>query len=216
MLAVLHDALEQLHQLVPGDGVEPACGLVKDEQLRPVRQREGKGELDLHARGELAHTLVFVQVKTAAELPVDGAIPVRVETPRHRSNVRKARAGIIVCAAEGNADALLAGELFLPKVHSVDPNLARVRADKAQHRLERGGLARAVSADEAHNVARFQRKGRVLQRKAFVPLAEASDREQRHRKPSLIEHIVYTQYNTPALRCQGAWRLAPSKARPHH
>ena len=46
---------------------------------------------------------------------------------------------------------------------------------QTQHQLERGGFARAVFPDEAHDAAFGQRKGKVVQRKAGVALGQPRD-----------------------------------------
>jgi hypothetical protein len=54
------DRAEQAHDLLSGFLIELAGGLVREEQLRPARQRAGDGDPLLLAAGELAGALLGV------------------------------------------------------------------------------------------------------------------------------------------------------------
>ena len=65
--------------------------------------------------------------------------------------------------------------------------------DKAQHGLQRGGFASAVSANEAHNIPPFQRKGNLIQGKTRVVLTQFPDRKHGHRLQILCMFIIHNK-----------------------
>ena len=62
---VLGDRLHQdLQELAPGERVQARDRLVEDQQLGPLGQREGQGELGALAAGELPRLLARVQAES--------------------------------------------------------------------------------------------------------------------------------------------------------
>ena len=77
---VLGDRLHQdLQELAAGQRVQARDRLVEDQQLGPLRQPEGQGELGALAAGELAGLLPRVEAEPLDPAPGDRVVPARVE-----------------------------------------------------------------------------------------------------------------------------------------
>ena len=76
----LHQALQEL---APGQRVEAGDRLVEDEQLGPLRERQGEGELGPLAAGQRPGPLPRVEAELPDPLPREFAVPAGVEPGAH-------------------------------------------------------------------------------------------------------------------------------------
>jgi hypothetical protein len=147
-----------VHHVVAGADVDPARGLVEEEQARTSEQGPGDEDPLLLPAGELAD----VPATQAAE-------PQPLEELLGRGHVVPGRPGHCPPADPGHQDRLPDGHREVP-VHRLDlrdvahggPAVARDpthdRLHRAGHRLQHRGLPGAARTDDPHEVAFFDGK----------------------------------------------------------
>jgi len=165
-LAVLaHDRLE----LVGGRRVEAHERLVHDDELRLVQQRRDDGQLLLHAvgvagdrLGEIARQIEGVGVLFDARLAVGlgDAEYVRDEIEIFDAGKKFVQIGVV----RNIGQPALAFDGFFADGEPVHIDFARVEVQDAAAGLDRGGLARAVVADEAVDLAGQDVQGQIVHR----------------------------------------------------
>ena len=161
-------------------GIEAGGRLVEEEQLGRARERERQVEPTALAAGEGAHAPVGV-VREPDALEQLG----RVAGPRVVAGVqldRLARAQVRVrgSALEDDADALAQRPAAAAGIEAEHLGPAAVLRAVALEDLDRGRLARAVRAEQRHDLARLDPEGDSSQRVArAVALAELVDLDAR-------------------------------------
>ena len=180
-LAVLDGGGEDVHQLVAGEHVQAAGRFVQDQQTGVVAQCHGQHELHLHAAGELLDLLAAVQAESPEVAVEDLMPPGAVHAAHDAFDLVDAPGVHEVAGIEDHAELLLDGLLVGDRVQAEDLDLAGVAADHVQDQLDERGLAGAVRADQAHDVAGGQVKGDVFQREAGIVVFGRARDGQRHR-----------------------------------
>ena len=89
-LPVCDGVAENVQKLVAAHRIKTARRLVKDEQARPVRERERQRELDPHTGGQLAHTLRLVERESLHVIPVGGVVPALIKPRRDCRHIAQA------------------------------------------------------------------------------------------------------------------------------
>src|SRR5690606_4617114 len=142
---------------VPGGaarrGVEPGGELVEHGHLRPADECEGDGQALLLTARQLAELLVAVrgEVEEVQELGGVGLLGVE-----RAEDVERLTDGDLVVERgllELDADVLADGPGVRLRVAPEEAHRAAVRAAQAGEALDRGGLARAVGAEDAEDLA---------------------------------------------------------------
>src|SRR5690606_37176921 len=153
------DAAQQLPHLVARLDVEAERGLVQHDYVGVGEQRHGDGELLLHPAGELRDHLIALRDEAQALEELAGAPP---DLARRAAAVtaevdevledRQAPVEVAVPLQHGGdvPDGL---EPLGPGVVTGDADAARAGVHEAACHLYRRGLARAVRAQEAQNLA---------------------------------------------------------------
>ena len=149
-----HHALQQMGRL----GVKPHEGLIHDDELGLVQPRGDNGQLLLHAvgvggngLGQIVRQLEPRRVVPDADLPVGGA---DAEDVGDEIQVLDAAHKVVQVGVVGDVGNLpLAGQRLILDGLTVNGDLPRVELQNAHHRLQRGGLARAVMSDKAVDLA---------------------------------------------------------------
>ena len=150
-------------------GVQPHKGFIHDDQLRLVQPRGDDGQLLLHAvgiggdgLGQILRQLEPRRIVPDACLAVIGA---DAEDIRDEVQVFDAAHKIVQIRVIGDVGQLpLAGQRLRPDGLAVDIDLPRVELQDARHRLQRGGLARAVVSDKAVQLPRLNVQAQVVHR----------------------------------------------------
>ena len=164
------DGQQQFLQPDAGEGVDCAEGLVEQQQRRPVEQAAGDGHPLRHAArqrlgqrvGHLRQTDLFQQRE---HVRIAGArrIGVEADVLRHGEPGQQPR------LLEDDADVAAHAVLRL----ALQRHRAVVLAVEAGHDAQQRALTAAAGADQADDLAGFQRERKVVQ---HAPLAEALGR----------------------------------------
>ena len=109
---------------------------------------------------------------------------VAVEPAGHVAEEPYLLLGIEVDAAQHHADALFNISFLLPEGLAQHRYLPGIRVYQPQKSLQRGGFARSVASDEAHDGSLRHGKAHVLQRKGRIALAQPLDRQCVHSSAS--------------------------------
>ena len=162
---VLGDGLHQaLQELPPGQRVQARDRLVEQQQLGPLGDRQGEGELGSLAAGQRPGPLPRVE----AELPDPAlgqlAVPARVEPLAHAQMAGDGKPGVDrrVLGDEADRAQLRRGA----GAAAEDRDRARGRREQPGRQLQQGGLARAVGPDQPDHPAGRDREGAIGQRPA--------------------------------------------------
>lgn len=180
---LLTERPERVQQLVTRDRVEPGRRLVEDQQLRPVRHGGRQLILDLHALRQLADALALVERKLPDEARVAPVVPPGVKALRDVRQLAQALALIIRRAAGDEADARADLPLVLVHIQPADRDRPRIRMHQMEHGFERGRLARAVAADQAHDRPGLHGERDVFQPEGRILLAKPVKLQDLHRLP---------------------------------
>ena len=150
---LLRKRQEQVEQVVARDWVETGGRLVEDQELCAVAHGQRELVFDLHALGKLARALVLAQAEAFEAAAVHFFVPCGIKPARGVGDLAQALARVIAQAARDEANA--PADLLLVAIHvlSEQRDPAGVGMHQMQQGLERGRLARAVAADEAHDGA---------------------------------------------------------------
>ena len=154
--ALLLQPQENFQQLLAGNGVQPAGGLIQKQQLGMVRKSQRQQEFDLHALAELPQALALIQRKAPQIIPVGGIIPAGIEGGRHAGDLSDPAALIVAGAPRRVADLLLDPLFILGKGQPKVADLPGIGVDQPQDGFESGGFTGAIAADKAHNAACLQ------------------------------------------------------------
>ena len=203
---------EQFQQLVPAHRVKPGGGLIQNEQPGVVAECQRQLVLHLHARRQLAHPLLFIQPEAAQQRPVYFLVPIREKTPGRVGDGLQFLVGKVVRAAADAADLRPPGQRIRRKGLAEQLNAARFGAQMAENGLQRGGLARAVDADEPHDRPGGHGEGDILQREGRIALTHAADLQRIHFFSSstvsprwaakmALANWVYASLDTSAMPC---------------
>ena len=178
------NAPQQLRQLVTGYRVQPAGGLIQDQQPGIVAQGQSDHVLYPHAGRQLIHPLLLVNAEQIQVVTVLLLLPVAVEPAGHVAEEPYLLLGIEVDAAQHHADALFNILFLLPEGLAQHRYLSGVRVYQPQNRLQCGGFARSVASDEAHDGSLRHGKVHVFQRKGRIVLAQPIDLQCVHSSAS--------------------------------
>jgi len=176
-LLLVEDVPQLVQQLAAEDRIEPGGGLVHQDELRPVRQGHGQGEPGPVAPGQAAEPLAERQPELRRQ-PAEGLrAPGGIEAahqPRVRGQGEVAvEAGLVLDEAHAASQGGAVARGIVPE----HPDPPPAGPDQPQQETQRRGLARAVGADQPHDVAPRQTERDVLQREALVALRQALDLE---------------------------------------
>ena len=153
--AGLADGLHhRVEELAPGERVERGDGLVEQQQLGPLGERERERDLRLLAAGELADLLVERQPQALDPLAGDRVVPARVQLAAELERLadREALVQRVLLGDEADPREQLGG-LVLRRA-AEHAHAARARPQQADGELEQRRLAGAVGADERGHRAR--------------------------------------------------------------
>ena len=162
--AVLGDRLHQaLQELPPGQRVQAGERLVEDEQLGPLGQCQGEGELGSLAAGQRPGPLPWVQAELPDPAPRQLVVPAGVEPGAEAEVIGDPHPGVDGGVLGDEADP---GQLRRPGRGTLaeDSDRAASRRQQPGGQAQQGGLARAVGADEPGDVAFGDRQRAVAQR----------------------------------------------------
>ena len=190
-----HHALEQ----VGGLGVQAYEGLIHDDDLRVVEPRGNDGQLLLHAvgiggngLGQVARQLKGIRVGADTSLP---GLGVHAEYVGDEVQIFDAGHVVVQIRIIGDVGHLpLAAQGIGLDGPAVDGDLALVKLQNAHHGFQRGGLAGAVMADEAVDLA-----GGDVQRQIVHGLLLAVGLGQMLN----VQHGVSSSYFSPKLLLWG-------------
>ena len=171
MVLVLNEAQKFVQDLVPHHRVQPGGGLVQDEQLGPVGQGGGKGQLHLHPPGELLDELLFRQAEFVQIGLEQVSVPIFVGRGQNLTHVPGAEAVGEKALVQHQPDVLLGQPLLPDVVIAQQGDLTCVPVDQVQDALDGGGLTRAVLADQPQYGAARESQVDIFQGKVPIGLA---------------------------------------------
>jgi hypothetical protein len=156
--AVFHQLIQDGPEIAPRDRIDAVGRLIQEQDFRAVQQRAHQAELLLHAAGK------FAGLAAAEGLHAGHAQQVRQDPPalggRDAEQVGIERHvfvdGEIDVEAEALghvADGVFDGLGILGHVMARDPGLALARIEQTAQHPQRGGLARAIGADQSEDLA---------------------------------------------------------------
>ena len=146
-------------------------------------------EFHLHPLGQLDRLLAFLQSEQRHVSAAGFLIPAGIEASGDFDDLPYGLSRVPADSAGRVADALLDLGLMPLKRQSEIGNLSAVRMDQIQHGLDRGGLARAVSADEAGDPAALKGKRNITKAKCRICLADIFQFRNLHK--SLLLLVLY-------------------------
>src|SRR5574343_1230283 len=215
-VALLLELLEQRQDLGAGLRIERAGRFVGQDHRRSVDQGAGDGDALLLAAGQFARTMPHAAGQTDRGQRRLGHRPARLGrdagvTERHHHVVQGVHAAEQVEALEHEADLVQAqlGQLLLVEpahVDAVADVLAGVIGVQAAEHVHQRRLARARSAHDGDELARYHPQVDALQRHHLglgagrVDLAETADVDDRH------GHGVLAARALPVITCWPARR----------
>jgi hypothetical protein len=174
-------AAQQGPQPVDAFGVEAVGGFVEDEDLRVAHQRGGESEPLAHPEGELPDPAIgrageVDDVEHLVDSPGWGA----ADEGDDAEVVAGAATGIGKGRLQGRAhDAQRIGQVGVTA--PVDGRCPRGGGHEAEEHAQRGGLARAVGAEEPDDAASLDGEGDVVDGgQTGEALGEAVDLDHRH------------------------------------
>ena len=177
--AVVAQLLDEPPALPPGGGVEAGGQLVEDDQARAADEGEGDRQALLLAAGQLPVAGVALLRQAQAG---DERLGVGVRGVEGRVQVDRLGDGQLVgqlALLELDADQLPGLGAVPVRVDAEDPDAAAVGAAQALGALDGGGLARAVRAEDAEDLALADAQAEVVDRDLLaVALAQAGDLER--------------------------------------
>ena len=142
--------------------VEPGCGLVEQQEPRAADQRPGDAEALAHAVGVAADAILRpVGEIDGVERRVD--LRARVAAVQRRDELEVLAAGEVGVEArrlDEPRDAIECAHAVDHRIPAEEPRAARARPDQPEQHAKRRGLAGAVRAEVAVDVARARRSGR--------------------------------------------------------
>ena len=152
VLFLAGEVQQNIQDFLPHHRVQAAGGLVQQQELGPVGQRHGQGQLHLHAAGEIL--VGFVQRNgEAREIPGKRLrLPAFVGQGHKLSHFpggqRLRQTGFV----QDDADVLLhAQEVLALVIHAQQRDAARVPADGVHQQAQGRGFARAVLPHQAQD-----------------------------------------------------------------
>ena len=134
MVFVLHEVVQQVEHLIPHDRVKTARRLVKQQQLRVMRQRCRDIQLGFRALGVVPDGLFSVNAEFFDVRRKLLRIPVFVRSAEERAHLCGAHRARETAVLEHHADLFTDG-----RIRAMFPqhgNLAAVRPDEVEHRLD--------------------------------------------------------------------------------
>ena len=159
-------------ELPPGERVQAGDRLVEEEQLGPLGERQGEGELGPLPAGQRPGALLRVEAELPDPAPCQLVVPAGVEPGAEPEVVGDRHPGVDGGVLGDEADP---GQLRRPGrgVIAEDADRAAGRREQPGGQVQQGGLARAVGADEPDDVAFGDGQRAVAQRPGPpVPLAQ--------------------------------------------
>lgn len=193
-------AREPVHEAVDEGGVDARRGLVEQQQARAVHQRHGELEELLLPEGELAREQapllveadeleqllgpLLLGARVLGEHGEDALVAVR-GADQHVLHARHAAIDARLLEGAQEAEARDLGHPQPRDLPALEADRARVHGVVADDGVEEGGLARAVGADEADDLARLDSKRDVaVGDHPAEGLGGALDLEQRGHSPA--------------------------------
>ena len=183
---------EQLQQLVPAHGIQPAGGLVEEEQSGPMGQGQGDQVLHPHPGGQLPHPLAAIQLEGLHVPPAGLLVPAPVEPAGDGGDGVQPLVPVEVDAPQHHAQLLPALQLPLREGAAQQGDGPRVGGDQVEQGLEQGALPRPVFADEPHNPPLLQGEGHLVQSEAGVGLGQALHGQRPHDSSSCLSASCWT------------------------
>ena len=168
-----NDLHHRVQELPPSKRIERGDGLVEEQELRSLRERQRERDLGLLSDGELPDLLIQRKAQPLDPLQRDALVPARVELAAELERLADREATVERVLLGDEPDTREQPPRVLSGHLPEDAHATGARLAKADGELEQGRLARAVRADE-----RRHRTGRDLERAVAerplraVPLAE--------------------------------------------
>ena len=174
---------QQAVELLLVQRVEPARGLVEDEQVRRVHEGEDDAELLLVAARVLAKAPAQVQVEPVAKTAHTPCIHTAPHAAEVRHDLLARHAAELWDVARQVADALLDLDGVAHTVDSEDVSGSRGWPDHPHYAADGRGLARAVRSEVAEDLLRMDLKVELEQAVAAAVVlgqARGAERCDRH------------------------------------
>ena len=150
--------VDQAPEAPAGDGVDPARGLVEEHDARPVHHGAGEGQPLLPAAGQLAGEAALLALEPGRadgpRLALAGRGPVQAVDAAEEAEVLAHREVVVEAEALAHVADLPLHALGVPRdVGAEHEARARGGGEQAAQHADRGGLAGAVRAEEAEDLA---------------------------------------------------------------
>src|SRR5207253_694911 len=177
--AVRHGFHQRLEKLAARERVERRDGLVEEQKLRPLRERERQRDLRLLTTRERAGLPPQWKAEPAEALSRELVVPPRVERGAELQQLAEPEAAIERMILRDEADPRQHLARLLARRGPEDENPALARLAQTDRELQQRRLAGAVRADERRDRPGRNRKRAVAERpERVVPLAERARLER--------------------------------------
>ncbi len=168
-----------LVELLAIEDVQAQRGFVQDQQLGVDRHYQRQMQLHDHALGHLPHALVGRELGARQERLALGAIETRVHVGDEIDHFVHADPAWQYRHIGDEADIAHQLVTLLARVETQHVEITR-EIGEAEDRLQRGGLAGTVGADQSDDPTGSDLETDVVQRQGrLVPLAQAAGRDHR-------------------------------------